>query len=614
MIKKILVLCTLSVFVHTSVWGQTCNDIKPVAADFVKTTVVPNVSTLAGFTGAKYVMEMAFTKNNELFFAVKEGHIGFVDNASKIHMIHKLAVWDQKRVMGVTGQGYETGLRGIAVDPDFETNRWIYVIYDTDKSQADFLAKEELSTQVVRLTFDPVAKKILANSERTIISWISNGIDHVSGSMTFGPEGVLHILSGDDTDSQSFNQFAPLNWAPDVNPSNPCRKFEKAGSRVSGRKIPAFSPCVSDASRSTANTNDLRGKTLRIKPIAFAEGSTPTPGVGTTYTIPEGNLFPIGTAKARPEIYTMGHRAGWRLNVDALTKWVYIGEGGPASSSKKTGAYTRGPFGHEELNIAHKASFFGWPYFNGNNEAYRPWDFAKNEPLKDAQGNFRPHFDNTKGVTNESPRNTGLKTLPIAKPPAVWQSRKGAKSFSHPFMDRGGCVISSGPRYYYHLNKASTGATTKLPPYYHRKLFFSDTNGGYLAVATIQYNVGKDKVEVTDIESFVGGKFGGNMLDLELSPNGELYGVTNGIISKIAYKGTCRPPNSSVGIPSIAKRSNLATQLVAGANTLIFFPKGKQVAKLFTLKGQQVWSVRKDADNLRVPSSLTNNLYYVRFE
>lgn len=41
-----------------------------------------------------------------------------------------------------------------------------------------------------------------------------------------------------------------------------------------------------DARRSSGNTNDLRGKILRIK--VKEDGS---------YDIPEGNLFPVGTEK-----------------------------------------------------------------------------------------------------------------------------------------------------------------------------------------------------------------------------------------------------------------------------------------------------------------------------
>ena len=63
-----------------------------------------------------------------------------------------------------------------------------------------------------------------------------------------------------------------------------------------------------DAQRSSANTNDLRGKVLRIRPAADG-----------TYTIPAGNLFAPGTANTRPEIYTMGTRNPYRISVDPET-------------------------------------------------------------------------------------------------------------------------------------------------------------------------------------------------------------------------------------------------------------------------------------------------------
>ena len=60
---------------------------------------------------------------------------------------------------------------------------------------------------------------------------------------------------------------------------------------------PAF-----DAQRTSANTNDLRGKILRIRVTA-----------GGGYSIPAGNLFRPGTAKTRPEIYAMGFRNPFRM-------------------------------------------------------------------------------------------------------------------------------------------------------------------------------------------------------------------------------------------------------------------------------------------------------------
>src|SRR5690606_14097211 len=92
---------------------------------------------------------------------------------------------------------------------------------------------------------------------------------HTGGSLEWDQHGNLFISTGDNTVPFASNGYAPIDTIP-------------------GR-------ITFDAQRSAGNTNDLRGKVLRIHPEE--DGS---------YTIPEGNLFPKGTAGTRPEIYTMG--------------------------------------------------------------------------------------------------------------------------------------------------------------------------------------------------------------------------------------------------------------------------------------------------------------------
>ena len=76
-----------------------------------------------------------------------------------------------------------------------------------------------------------------------------------------------------------------------------------------------------DSRRTASNSNDLRGKILRIHPEPDGR-----------YSIPAGNLFPKGTPKTRPEIYTMGNRNPWRLSFDSKTGWLILGGSGfPAS-------------------------------------------------------------------------------------------------------------------------------------------------------------------------------------------------------------------------------------------------------------------------------------------
>ena len=71
-----------------------------------------------------------------------------------------------------------------------------------------------------------------------------------------------------------------------------------------------------DARKTSANSADLRGKVVRIKPLQGTIPSDATPGVDSTYTIPAGNMFAPGTPKTRPEIYAMGFRQPFTLHTD----------------------------------------------------------------------------------------------------------------------------------------------------------------------------------------------------------------------------------------------------------------------------------------------------------
>ncbi len=224
---------------------------------------------------------------------------------------------------------------------------------------------------------------------------------HSSGSMTFGPDGNLYISTGDDTqhaESQGYNPIDDrLANEPGTNPD---------------------ADHARDARRSSGNTNDLRGKILRIRPKADASGA---PGPGNTYDIPAGNLFGIGgkypgvAGQTRPEIYTMGHRNPFRIQVDHETGWLYNGEVGPDAGGENA---NRGPRGYDEINQIREAGNMGWPYCIADNKAYSNWDFA----TQTQSGFF--NCSGTGGVDdgplNDSAWNTGKANTPPTTGALLW--------------------------------------------------------------------------------------------------------------------------------------------------------------------------------------------------
>ncbi|MFE4723849.1 PQQ-dependent sugar dehydrogenase, partial [Streptomyces sp. NPDC056728] len=201
----------------------------------------------------------------------------------------------------------EDGLQTIAIDPHFAQNHQVYAYYaprlDTPMTDApesgtaaDF-APYKGYNQLSRFTF--ADGKLDLSSEQKImrVNTDRGQCCHVAGDMHFDGDGNLLLSTGDDSNPFESDGYAPIDRRPERNP-------------------------VFDNERSTANTNDLRGKLLRIK--VHNDG---------TYTTPNGNLFPKGTPKTRPEVYAMGFRNPFRFNVDKKTGVVYLADYGPDAGS-----------------------------------------------------------------------------------------------------------------------------------------------------------------------------------------------------------------------------------------------------------------------------------------
>ena len=177
---------------------------------------------------------------------------------------------------------------GLQLAPDFATSQWVYLTY----SELDNATRQD--TQVVARyrmqgnTADPL-------SRQEIITWVAQRDQccHSSGSLYFGPDGSLYISTGDNTNPFASDGFTPIDERPGRQPW--------------------------DAQRTSANTNDLNGKILRIRPERRHAGLHD----------PGGNLFAPGTAQTRPEIFAMGFRNPFRFTVDPETGWVLMGDYGP---------------------------------------------------------------------------------------------------------------------------------------------------------------------------------------------------------------------------------------------------------------------------------------------
>lgn len=404
--------------------------------------------------------EMTILPNLNILVAQRRGEILMYNNASKtIKQVGFLNVYWKTSTPGVNA---EEGVLGISKDPNFDKNNWLYIYYSPIDSSVNRLSRFTFKND----TLDYASEKTIleVKSQREICC-------HTGGSIAFGSDGLLYLSSGDNSTpfdepkAQFVNHgFAPLNDLPG--------KMQY------------------DARRSAGNTNDLRGKILRIR--IKDDG---------TYEIPEGNLFARGTDKARPEIFIMGDRNPYRISVDQKNNFLYWGEVGPDANIDS--ANTRGPRGYDEVNQARKAGNYGWPLFVGNNYPYREYDYAS--------GKSGVVFDPAHPANN-SKHNTGLTELPPAQPAFIWYPYEASPDF--PQVGTGGRNAMAGPVYYTDMWPKET----RLPDYYNGKLIIYDWIRGWMKAVTMLPNGDFDKME-----PFMEHTKLNSCIDMEVGPDGKLY-------------------------------------------------------------------------------------------
>lgn len=405
--------------------------------------------------------EMAILPNLDILVAQRRGELMLYKQDSQA--VRRVGLLDVYHQSGTPNVNTEEGFMGLALDPDYEKNRFVYAFYSPVDTSVNRLSRFVYDNEKLDIASEQIILQF--HTERQICC-------HTGGSIAFGSNGLLYLSTGDN--STPFDQ-------PD-----PSRYKNQGFAPLDGR--PGYEQY--DARRSSGNTNDLRGKILRIK--VLDDG---------TYEIPDGNLFPQGTEKTRPEIYVMGNRNPYRITVDQKTGFLYWGDVGPDANNDSLD--TRGPRGYDEVNQARGAGFFGWPLFVGDNYAYRAYDYSS--------GHSGQAFDPQRPV-NHSPNNTGLDVLPPAQPAFIWYPYAASPDF--PQVGSGGRNAMAGPVYYADMFPKAT----RYPEYYDGKLIIYDWIRGWVKAVTMLPNGDFDKME-----PFMDGEFFANPIDMEVGKDGRLY-------------------------------------------------------------------------------------------
>lgn len=163
---------------------------------------------------------------------------------------------------------------GLEFDPDFPTNKQVYVCYVVRNPKVS--GQWEGGSRVSRFTVTGDPPTCDLTSEKLIISWLQGG--HNGGCLKFGPDGCLYVSTGDG----GF----------------------------------AFPP---DGRKSGQDMTTLVGKILRID-VRREES-------GKAYAIPSDNPF-VKLPAARGEIWAYGVRNPWKMSFDRATGALWVGDVG----------------------------------------------------------------------------------------------------------------------------------------------------------------------------------------------------------------------------------------------------------------------------------------------
>ncbi|MEO7426990.1 MAG: PQQ-dependent sugar dehydrogenase [Fibrobacteria bacterium] len=475
----------------------------------------------------------------------------------------------------------EQGLVGIALNPKtFATDNFLYLFYTAGSAN---IGSASVGFKLSRFTLNATTKMIDFASEKVLLQIPAGttGRWHTGGAMQFDNAGNLYISVGDNES---------LATGP-------------------------------------ANTADLRGGILRIKPDAADPKG---------YTIPAGNfgeywagefqtqgLTGLATqyrdpAKVRPEIYIKGTRNVYSFSVDKTRSgMVEYSQCGPDAQRGETHSLTTKP------------AFGGWPFWVFNNGSFvrqtakaAAYDEA-GEPSATDWAAFNPASMSTDRPVNNWSGNTGVDTLP---------------PYNKPFYGVSNSCAAGGPIIHYDGSLDNPG---QMPPQLDNTVMVTDAQDGTgtnnISAAKVNPTTGAIIGSPTPV--FTMARSGRpslyNSLDFQQGADGALYMVdwgagccsatppaaSNGIV-RITYTGTCKDPAlTSRATPHVFHNSRVDWLLVqAGRITLKddatgLIGTGSHTIRVMDVQGKVLYKFEGvGAKSYDLPRMPAGQLYILRAE
>ncbi|MEQ1353553.1 MAG: PQQ-dependent sugar dehydrogenase [Candidatus Acidiferrum sp.] len=316
----------------------------------------PGFSETAAFSGLVNPTTVRFLPDGTILVAEKSGLIKQFDSLTdptptvvadlriKVHNF-----WDR-------------GLLGLAIDPNFLINHYVYVVYSHDAPIGGIAPKWGpgddtsdpcptppgattdgcvVSSHLSRLV--AVGSDWTASEQVLIEDWCQQFPSHSAGALGFGADGMLYVSHGEGASfyNLDWGQFGGTLGVPPPTPKNPCGDppvpvgGDQTKPTAEGGSLRSQSP-----RRTAGEPRVLNGSVLRVDPAT---------GAG----VPGNPLFGSSDTDER-RIIGYGFRNPFRMIVKPGTNDVWVADVGASTN--------------EEINRVPdltSARNFGWPCFEG---------------------------------------------------------------------------------------------------------------------------------------------------------------------------------------------------------------------------------------------------------
>jgi len=243
---------------------------EPVKKSNIETELAPAISLKLEkiAEGLHSPVAAAFSPEGLMLVCEQTGQIRVLENNK---LIDKPFLNLENKLVKMSGAYDERGLLGIALHPEYASNKKFYVYYSA--SSSDKGVDNQSVIAEYKVSTDPMLAD--AASERILLTIQQPESNHNGGDLKFGPDGYLYIGTGDGGGAG-----------------------DRHGETGNGQ-----------------NLNTLLGKILRID-------------VNTeqSYAVPNDNPF-VGK-EAKPEIWAYGLRNPWRFSFDKNSGQLFVADVG----------------------------------------------------------------------------------------------------------------------------------------------------------------------------------------------------------------------------------------------------------------------------------------------